>query len=281
MYTDNLIVSKNLLEAKKWLKKSASKDFEEAKKVLEEFVKQGCRVTFSGTTDSSVTSSYDRFPDYLNPDLYKGVVCDVRNNREIETLWDFATQLFGDVDIWINNAGIANREAMIGDLDPDELERVIDINIKGLINCCRISYNRMLKQGKGAIYNMGGLGSDGRIIKGLAPYGSSKRAVQYFTKAFAKEIHDSPVNASLILPGMVVTDMILDPIRQDPEGSRRARRIFNILSEEVETVSAYLVEEILSNEKNGAVISYLTPFKAFSRFITRPLSGRDIISDKL
>ena len=41
MYTDNLIVGKNLAEAKKWLKKSASKDFEEAKKVLEEFVKQG------------------------------------------------------------------------------------------------------------------------------------------------------------------------------------------------------------------------------------------------
>ena len=80
---------------------------------------------------------------------------------------------------------------------------------------------------------------------------------------------------------MVITDMILDPIRKDPEGSRRARRIFNILAEEVETVAEFLVEKILENEKNGAIISYLTPFKAFSRFITRPLSGRDIISDKL
>ena len=56
----------------------------------------------------------------------------------------------------------------------------------------------MLKQGKGAIYNMGGLGSDGRMIEGLAPYGMSKRAVQYFTKAFAKEIKEGPVTVSLI-----------------------------------------------------------------------------------
>jgi len=249
--------------------------------LVEEFVRRACRVTYSGTTDRSVTSSYERLPEYLNPDLFKGVVCDVRETRDIETLWDFATQLFGEVDIWINNAGIANSQLEVGELDPEEVAKVVDINIKGLINCCRISYNRMLKQGKGAIYNMGGLGSDGRIITGLAPYGTSKRAVQYFTRAFSKEIRKSPVTANLLLPGMVVTDMILDPIREDPEGSRSARRIFNILAEEVETVSSYLADKILENEKNGAVISYLTPLKAFSRFITRPLSGRDIISDKL
>ncbi len=85
----------------------------------------------------------------------------------------------------------------------------------------------------------------------------SKRAVQYFTKAFAREIKDGPVSVSLLLPGMVVTDMILDPIRKDPEGSKRARRIFNILAEEVETVAEFLVERILENEKNGAVIFLL------------------------
>lgn len=249
--------------------------------LVEEFVRQGCRVTYSGTTDRSVTSSYDRISDDLDPSMFKGVVCDVRKAEEVETLWDFATKLFGNIDIWINNAGLANSENLVGDIDPDEISKVIDTNIKGLVSSCQISYRRMVKQGKGSIYNMGGLGSDGRIVEGLAPYGMSKRAVQYFTKAFAREIKDSPVSVSLLLPGMVVTDMILDPIRKDPEGSRRARRIFNILAEEVETVAEFLVERILENKKNGAVISYLTPFKAFSRFITRPLSGRDIISDKL
>jgi short-subunit dehydrogenase len=213
--------------------------------------------------------------------MFKGVVCDVKKTEDISTLWDFATKLFGDIDIWINNAGIANSQNIVGSIDPEEISRLIDTNIKGLVSACQISYQRMLKQGKGAIYNMGGLGSDGRMIKGLAPYGMSKRAVQYFTTAFAREVKNGPVTVSLLLPGMVVTDMILDPIRKDPEGSRRSRRIFNILAEEVETVAKFLVTRILENKKNGAVISYLTPFKAFSRFFTRPLSGRDIISDKL
>lgn len=249
--------------------------------LVEEFVRQGCRVTYSGTSDRSVTASYEKMSDDLDPAMYKGVVCDVRKVSEIEMMWDFATQLYGEVDIWINNAGLANSEKKVGELDHDEISIVVDTNIKGLIYACQISYNRMLKQGKGAIYNMGGLGSDGRMIEGLAPYGTSKRAVQYFTKAFAREIKTSPVSVSLINPGMVVTDMILDPIRKDPEGSRRARKIFNILAEEVETVSKFLVEQILANEKNGATISFMNPFKTFSKFITRPLSGRDIISDKL
>ncbi len=249
--------------------------------LVDEFVRQGCRVTYSGTTDRSVTSSYENFSDDLDPAMFKGVVCDVRRPEDIETLWDFATKLFGNIDIWINNAGVANAMDLVGDVDREEFSRVIDTNIKGLVSSCQISYLRMLKQGGGSIYNMGGLGSDGRIIEGLAPYGMSKRAVQYFTKAFAREIKDSPVTASLLLPGMVVTDMILEPIRRDPEGSKKSRRIFNILAEEVETVAEFLVQRILENKKNGAVISYLTPLKAFSRFFTRPLSGRDIISDKL
>lgn len=249
--------------------------------LVEEFVRQGCRVTYSGTTDRSVTSSYESLSEDLDPAMFKGVVCDVRKNSDIETLWDFATKLYGDIDIWINNAGIANSQRTVGSIDPDEISSLIDTNIKGLVSACQISYQRMLKQGKGAIYNMGGLGSDGRMIKGLSPYGMSKRAVQYFTTAFAREIKNGPVTVSLILPGMVVTDMILDPIRKDPEGSRRSRRIFNILAEEVETVAQFLVEKILENKKNGAVISFLTPFKVIVRFITRSLSGRDIITEKM
>jgi NAD(P)-dependent dehydrogenase (short-subunit alcohol dehydrogenase family) len=215
--------------------------------LVEEFVKQGCRVTYSGTTDRSVRSSYEEFSELIDPSMFKGVVCDVRKPSEIETLWDFATQIFGDVDIWINNAGVSNAENKVGDIEADEISKVIDTNIKGLITACQLSYQRMLKQGKGAIYNMGGLGSDGRIIHGLAPYGMSKRAVQYFTSAFAKEINEGPVSVSLLLPGMVITDMLLDPIRKDPDGSRKARCILIILAEEFQTVAAFLVEDFLIN----------------------------------
>ena len=56
MYTDNLIVNKNLIEAKKWLKKSAEKGFEDANTVLEEFVKQGI-IDQDDTLENEVRSS--------------------------------------------------------------------------------------------------------------------------------------------------------------------------------------------------------------------------------
>jgi NAD(P)-dependent dehydrogenase (short-subunit alcohol dehydrogenase family) len=63
-----------------------------------------------------------------------------------------------------------------------------------------VAYNRMLQQGHGAIYNMEGLGSDGRRITGLTPYGTSKRAVRYFTDAFAAEVKNGPVIVGTISP---------------------------------------------------------------------------------
>ena len=45
----------------------------------------------------------------------------LRKPADIETLWDFATKLFGDIDIWINNAGVANSEKLVGNIDPDEI----------------------------------------------------------------------------------------------------------------------------------------------------------------
>ena len=56
--------------------------------LVEEFVLRGCHVTYSGTSDRSVTSSSEIFSEKLKPGMFKGVVCDVRKPSEIETLWD-------------------------------------------------------------------------------------------------------------------------------------------------------------------------------------------------
>jgi len=77
---------------------------------VEEFARRKCKVTFTGTSDLSVRSAYDTFDDDLDPALVKGLVCDVRKISDIEMLWDFATKVNGDIDIWINNAGLANDE---------------------------------------------------------------------------------------------------------------------------------------------------------------------------
>lgn len=250
--------------------------------LVREFLTHGFNITFCGTKDQSVMTAMSSLTEKWSSKRFRGVVCDVSKKEDLLNLWNFGTKIFGEVDIWINNAGIDNVQTPFNKLDMDMFSKIIDTNIKGLMYATHIAYNNMVKQGKGFIYNMGGLGSDGRIIKGLTPYGMSKRAVQYFTKAFSREIEkDHNVKIGFILPGMVLTDMLLDPIRQGDKNSRQLKRVYNLLADEVEPVAEYLAERIIENEKNGAVISYSSSFKMFLKVPARFLNRRDIVSDKL
>ena len=159
--------------------------------------------------------------------------------------------------------------------------RLIDTNVKGLMLATHVAYNRMLVQGSGAIYNMEGLGSDGRTITGMTLYGTSKRAVRYVTDAFAAEVKGGPVLVGTISPGMVLTDLTLGPLRKDPANSGPIIRIYNILANEPDTVAPYIVRKMIANRKNGAKISWLTTGKAIKRFMFAPFSRRDIVSKYL
>lgn len=246
-----------------------------------EFLRHGFRVTFTGTSDYSVNKAVERLSEDFSNDNFRGVVCDVSDISQLETLWEFSTSISGEIDIWFNNAGVSNRESDFNKLDIEEFNHVVEVNIKGLMMATHLAFNRMKSQGKGAIYNMGGLGSDGRMIRGLTPYGMSKRAVQYFTRGFAREIEGQDVIVGLVLPGMVLTDMLLDPIRRDPANTRRQARIFNFLAEEVDTVASFIVPRVIDNQKNGVVISYLTTKRLIVNFVTRPFTGTDLVKKHL
>ncbi len=241
----------------------------------------GWNVAWSGKEQASVDKSLDLFPKEFPNDRYIAVKCKVSVENELTGLWDAAFNKFGRVDIWVNNAGLSNMQSPFHLLQTEEFISVIDTNIKGLMLATHIAYNRMLKQGFGAIYNMEGLGSDGRMIPGLTPYGTSKRAVRYFTDGFAKELYGGPVIVGTISPGMVLTDMILERIRRDPESNREFIKVLNILANDAETVTPFLVKRMTENKKNRAKISWLTGTKVMKRFLMMPFSRRDVVSRHL
>jgi NAD(P)-dependent dehydrogenase (short-subunit alcohol dehydrogenase family) len=250
--------------------------------LVEGFLRKGCRVTFTGTSDRSVNNASVQLNDLFHNRDFKGVVCDVRNYDHLVKLWEFTTGLYGDVNIWINNAGITNDQADFNTIDPEITDEIISINLTSAMKATSLVYNNMLKTGKpGYIYNMGGLGSDGRIVKGLTPYGVSKRAIQHFVKSFSKETEGSPVRTGLIIPGMVLTDMLLDPIRNEAGDTRQLRKVCNMLADKVEDVTPVLVSKILENDSNGAVISYTAAWKMMIKVPWRLLTGRDIVGPSL
>ena len=249
--------------------------------LVKDFLKLGWNVSYSGRTDNSVDKSLSLLSANFRNESYRAYKCDVTSEKDLISLWDNTIKAFGQVDIWVNNAGTTSEQIMFHKIPAEVFMNIIDTNIKGLMLATHVAYNRMEGQGYGAIYNMEGLGSDGRTIPGLLPYGTSKRAVRYFTDGFAKEVKDGPVIIGTISPGMVLTDLLLDPLRKDPANKKQMIRIYNLLANEVDTVTPFLVKKMMENKKNGAKIAWLTSEKVMIRFLTAPFSKRDVVTKYL
>jgi NAD(P)-dependent dehydrogenase (short-subunit alcohol dehydrogenase family) len=207
-----------------------------------------------------------------------GHPCEVSSYEQLQALWDAAKAAFGTVDIWINNAAAILPMKNITEQDPTALHALIDTNLTGVMYAGQIVLKGMQQQGSGHLYNMEGSGSDGRITVGMTPYGSSKYALTFLTKSLMKEMKDSPVKISLLSPGIVITDMWDDLYSGMPERWERTKRMLNILGDKVETVSTWLVEQILKNDKGGNKIAWLTTPKVMGRFLTASFRKRDLFS---
>jgi NAD(P)-dependent dehydrogenase (short-subunit alcohol dehydrogenase family) len=243
------------------------------------FLERGCAVAVSGRAQTSVDDALRKLAGQFPQADLLGRICDVRQSGQVQALWDAAMEHWGAIDLWVNNAGISGPQALIWELPGVVPTDVINTNILGTLYGCQIAIQGMLKQGHGAIYNMEGMGSDGRMHAGLTSYGTSKYAISYFTRALAKELKAQPVIIGSLRPGMVVTTFLTDQYRHRPEEFERAKRIFNIIAERTETVTPWLAERMLTNTKSGVVLSYTSRLKLMWRFLTAPIIKRELFDE--
>ena len=244
--------------------------------LADSFLSLGCSVVISSRSEKNVETTINKLANKYDVSQIFGFPCDVTDYDQVQGLWDAAKAHFGRVDIWINNAGMAHPETELWNYSPGKVKEVIDTNIIGAIYGSRVAIKGMLAQGFGALYNMEGLGSDGRIIKGMTLYGTTKSALSYLTKATAKETQGTSILVGGIRPGMVATKLITEQYEGHPEEWERVKGIFNILSDRVETVTPWLAKKILANKKNGVTIAWLTRGKLIKRFLTAPFHNRNV-----
>ena len=205
--------------------------------------------------------------------------CEVTDLAQVQSLWDAATRAFGAVDIWINNAGLAKGSLPLAAQPANVMQEMLLTNIMGTTNGCQVAFAGMRAQGRGAIYNLAGAGSDGRYVPGMLGYATTKVAVQYFSRWLAREVEGTGVLVGTLSPGLVVTEGMLREHAAVPAAFRAAReRYVNIIGDHVETVCAFFVDRILSNRANGAEIVWLTRRKLWGRKWTARLAPRDILS---
>lgn len=246
--------------------------------MAKEFLKAGCNVTISGSRVNSFDREKHQVKGFEKQFIY--VPCNVRNISEIKNLWTKSVEKWGTVDIWINNAGQNVPHEFVWDTEAEYIEAVVDTNIKGVMYGCKIAVENMVKQGYGQVWNMEGLGSDDMIIEKTILYGTSKRALTYFTKGLAKELKDSQVKVGRLSPGMMLTEFItkaptgeLSTVTQD----NQFKKVFNILADKPETVAKFFIPKILENTKQNAYIKWLTNTKSAQRFMMAPFKKRELI----
>ncbi len=243
-----------------------------------EFLKAGCNVVVCGRSQESTDEAVVKLVQAYAPERVCGRACDVRSIVQVQALWDSACRQFGHVDIWINNAGLGTDQRDLWTHSEEEMAAVVDTNIIGTLHGAKIAISGMLEQGFGAVYNMEGLGSDGRRVKGLTLYGTTKRAVRYLTEGLVIEIKGTPVLVGRLSPGMVTTDFLVGRYDQSSKEWEQAKRMFNILADRVETVTPWLAGKVLANTKHGATFQWLSFPKILWRFLSAPFFKRDVVS---
>lgn len=244
-----------------------------------EFLKRECSVVISSRTQDAVTSAVQTLTQEFEAARVFGFPCDVAQYAQVEALWDAAQKHFGRIDIWINNAGIGHPDIPFWELPPAQIEQVVDINLIGTMYGTRVALNGMRKQGSGYIYMMEGFGSTGRTRPGLSVYGSTKAAIYYFSQALLPDTANAPVKIGSLSPGMVVTDFVSDQYKGRESEYQRAKDAFNLFGDRVETVTPWLADNVLKNEKTGARFQWLTTGKFFGRLLTSRFRKRNLFDE--
>lgn len=130
---------------------------------------------------------------------------DVRDVKAVEAAVDNLPESFANIDVLINNAGLAQGMESIFEADTDDWDRMIDVNIKGLLYVSRFVVARMMKQNKGHVINIGSISSH-QVYSGGNVYCATKFAVKALSRAIKMDVHGTPIRVSQIDPGLVETN---------------------------------------------------------------------------
>ena len=129
-------------------------------------------------------------------------VCDVSKREDIERMVAAGAGALGGLDVLVNNAGIAGPTSPVEDFNPDDWEKVVQINLNGTFNVTRLAIPHLKKSAAGVIINMSSVA--GRFgYANRSAYSATKWAIVGFTKTLSIELGEYGIRANAILPGAV------------------------------------------------------------------------------
>lgn len=131
---------------------------------------------------------------------------DIRDRTAWQETIDFAVRTWGKIDLLMNIAGYL-LPGYLHEIDPEEIDRHIDINVKGTLYGTQVAARQMVSQGYGHIVNFASLASL-VPVPGIALYSASKFSVRGFSLAVGHELRPHGVSVTVVCPDAVRTPML-------------------------------------------------------------------------
>ena len=150
------------------------------------------------------------------------VATDVTDCDAVKTLVDTAVQTFGRIDVMINNAGLMP-QALLERLKIDEWNRMIDVNLKGVLYGIAAALPHMKRQKSGHFINVSSVAGH-RVGPGFAVYAATKHAVRALSEGLRQEVKPYNIRTTVISPGAVATE--LPNSVTDPDAGARIRKFY-------------------------------------------------------
>jgi 3-hydroxy acid dehydrogenase / malonic semialdehyde reductase len=178
----------------------------------EAFAAQGCRLILSARRYERL----EELKENLNTESLI-IELDVRDQKKVESTIRSLDDAWSDIDILINNAGLARGLSKMHEGLLSDWEEMIDTNVKGLLYVSREIIPGMVKRNRGHIVNIGSIAGHEVYPNGNV-YCASKHAVDALTKGIRMDLIDTPIRVSTVDPGLVETEFSI--VRFHGDGNR-------------------------------------------------------------
>ncbi len=166
-------------------------------------VEEGARVAIFDTNPDAIDRALG---ELAQPGSVIGAVVDVRSRESVTAGVAEVVAAFGGVDLLIAAAGGSlGTPRDIDDIEPEHLDLVIDVNIKGTFNCAQAVVPLMKARGGGAIVNFSSIGGRSTSPVTGIPYAAAKAGVLGLTRRLAREVGPDGIRVNAIAPGLFLT----------------------------------------------------------------------------
>jgi len=191
---------------------------------VERLAAEGARVVIADILDEAANIAAEEIRSRGGDVI--AIKTDVSDESSVEAMVRQTAELYGRIDILVNNAALfvaIMPKKPFWEITTEEWDRVMAVNVKGMFLCCKAVFPYMKAQGKGKIINI----SSSTFWHGsrdLLHYVTSKGAVIGFTRAFARDVGDYGINVNAVTPGLTASEGVVRTYDMEAVESYAQRR---------------------------------------------------------